>query len=189
MSLYLTGSWEHALLAKVVSEATDIAQQGGGFLGRTAIQKIVYFLQVLGVPMRYRFEVYHYGPFCASILGDLDWLLADAAIRDDSTDPGKYSKYVPGSACSDLVEKHSAKLEEYDETVKNTVKALLPLKPDHLELIATLDYAFRETRAMTGKKPARGIVISRFREFKGEKFSDVEIAKTYDQLEGAGLFD
>lgn len=189
MSLYLTGSWEHALLAKVVSQAADIAQQEGGYLGRTAIQKIAYFLQVLGVPMGYRFEVCHYGPFCASILGDLEWLLADSAIRDSSTDPGKYSKYVPGPVCNELIEKHATKLKKYEATLTSTVQALLPLKPDHLELIATLDYAFRETKAMAGKKPARQNVIARFREFKGQKFSEVDIAKTYDQLEGAGLFD
>jgi uncharacterized protein len=189
MSLYLTGSWEHALLAKIVSQAANIAQREGGCLGRTAIQKIVYFLQVLDVPMRYRFEVYHYGPFCAAIVGDLEWLVADAAINDHSTDPGKYSKYLPGAACIELIEKHAAKLEKYEDTLTSTVQALLPLKPDHLELIATLDYAFRETKATAGKKPARKNVIARFREFKGNKFNDEDIAKTYAQLEGAGLFD
>jgi uncharacterized protein YwgA len=189
MSLYLTGTWEHALLAKVVSQAARIAQKEGYFLGRTAIQKIVYFLQVLDVPMRYRFEVYHYGPFCASILGDLEWLLADGAIADDSTDPKKYSKYTPGSVCEELIAKHAAKFEKYEETLKSTVKALLPLNPDHLELVATLDYAFRELKATARKKPVRQNVIARFREFKGAKFTDEDIAKTYDQLEAAGLFD
>jgi hypothetical protein len=32
-------------------------------LGRTAIQKILYFLQALNVPMRYRFDVHDHGPF------------------------------------------------------------------------------------------------------------------------------
>src|SRR5260370_38492954 len=147
MSLYLTGTWEHALLAKVVSQAVIVAQQEGGYLGSTAIQKIVYFLQVLDVPMRYRFEVYHYGPFCASILGDLEWLLADEAIADSSTDPTTYSKYTPGPSCNELISNHSAKLKKYQDTLTSTVKALLPLKPDHLELVATLDYAFRELKA------------------------------------------
>ena len=63
MSLFLTGTWEHALLAKVVSEANAVAQKQGGYLGRTALQKIVYFLQALDVPMRYRFDVHLHGPF------------------------------------------------------------------------------------------------------------------------------
>lgn len=189
MSLFLSRTWEHALLAKVVKEAAAIAQNEGGYLGRTAIQKIVYFLQVLDVPMRYRFDVHHYGPFCDSILGDTEWLIADGVIVDDSTNTERYSKFTPGSANDELIAKYSSKLQEHEGTIRNTVKALLPLKPDHLELIATLDYAFRETRAIAGEKPARNAVIARFREFKGEKFSEAEIGKTYDQLEGAGLFD
>src|SRR5439155_5171044 len=172
MSLFLSKTWEHALLAKVVKEAGAVAQAEGGYLGRTAIQKVVYFLQVLNVPMRYRFDVYHYGPFCASILGDLEWLIADEVVAESSPDPGKYSKYTPGPTCDELIAKHAAKLKECEETVKSTVKALLPLKPDHLELIATLDYAFREAKATAGTKPAKQKVIARFREFKGDKFSN-----------------
>jgi uncharacterized protein len=189
MSLFLTKTWEHALLAKVVKEAADVAQKQGGYLGRTAIQKIVYFIQVLNVPMRYRFEVCHYGPFCNTILGDLEWLIADEVIADSSPDPEKYSKYTPGPSCDELIARHSAKLDEYDNTVKSTVKALLPLKADHLELIATLDYSFRELTAIDGKKPSKTNVIARFRDFKGERFKEAEIAETYDRLEQAGLFD
>jgi uncharacterized protein YwgA len=189
MSLFLSKTWEHALLAKVVKEAAAVAQNEGGYLGRTAIQKVVYFLQVLNVPMRYRFDVHHFGPFCDSILGDTEWLTADGVIVDSSPNPEKYSIFTPGPASDELITKYSDKLQEHERTITSTVKALLPLKPDHLELIATLDYAFRETRATAGKKPARKAVISRFREFKGDKFSEAEIAKTYDQLDGAGFFD
>jgi uncharacterized protein len=189
MSLFLTNTWEHALLAKVVKEAAEVAQKQGGILGRTAIQKIVYFIQVLNVPMRYRFEVCHYGPFCNSILGDMEWLIADEVIADSSPDPEKYSKYTPGPSCDELIARHGAKLNEYDDTVKSTVKALVPLKSDHLELIATLDYSFRELKATVGTKPAKSSVINRFREFKGDKFKENEIVETYDRLEEAGLFD
>jgi uncharacterized protein YwgA len=189
MSLYLTGTWEHALMAMIAKEAAGVSQDQGGYLGRTAMQKIVYFLQVLDVPMRYRFELFHYGPFCQNILADLDWLLADEVICESSPDPSKYSKYKPGPACDELLAKHAAKLDQYRETLNSTVKALLPLKPDHLELIATLDYAFREVKATLAKKPPRKDVIARFKEFKGEKFKENAIAETYDRLEGAGLFD
>ena len=113
----------------------------------------------------------------------------DGVITDGSPKPEKYSKYAPGSTCDELIDKHATKLKEYEDTVKTTVKALLPLKPDHLELIATLDYAFRETKATLGKNPPKKTVIARFREFKGDKFKEKEIAETFDRLEAAGLFD
>jgi uncharacterized protein len=189
MSLFLSRTWEHALLAKVVKDAAEVAQKEGGYLGRTAIQKIVYFLQVLDVPMRYRFEVAHYGPFCNTILGDSEWLAADQVIVDSSPNREKYSRYTPGPACEELLAKHADRLKTYDETIKNTVKALLPLQPEHLELIATLDYAFREVKATLGKKPPKEKVIARFRDFKRAKFEETEINDTYDRLESAGLFN
>jgi uncharacterized protein YwgA len=189
MSLFLSRTWEHALLAKVVQEAATVAQEEGGYLGRTAVQKILYFLQVSGVPMQYRFEVCHYGPFCNAILGDTEWLLADDVIADSSANPEKYSKYTPGPACDELLSKHASRLKEYEGAVKKMVKTLLPLKPDHLELIATLDYAFREMKGTVGKKPNKDSVIDRFREFKGAKFDSKEISDTYDDLESAGLFN
>jgi len=184
----LTNTWEHALLALVVKEAAGLAREHGGYPGRSAMQKIVYFLKVLDVPMRYRFDLYHYGPFCDNMLSDLEWLGADEVISDSSPDPHKYSKYTSGPACEELLAKHAARLKECADTVKSTVKALLPLRPDHLELIATLDYAFREMKATAGKKPAMTVVMARFREFKGAKFNDKEIAETYERLKGAGLF-
>jgi uncharacterized protein YwgA len=189
MNLLLTGTWEHALLAMVTKEAAEVTRTEGGYLGRTAIQKILYFLQALDVPMRYRFDVYHYGPFCNNILGDIEWLMADDVIVDSSNKPGKYSRYTPGSACEELIDMHADKIRDYREKIKNTVQALLPLEPDHLELIATLDYAFREKKATFGGKPPKDVVISRFREFKGTKFSEMAIYQTYEQLESAGLFD
>jgi len=157
-------------------------------LGRTAIQKVVYFLQVLDVPMRYRFDVYHYGPFCHTIIDDTEWLLADDVIAEGSPSPKKYSKFIPGQACDELLQKHSEKLKAYDAAIESAAKALLPLQPEHLELIATLDYAFREVQATLGKKPPREKVIGRFREFKGEQFQAKDIEATFDQLESAGLF-
>jgi hypothetical protein len=58
-----------------------------------------------------------------------------------------------------------------------------------MELIATLNYSFREMKATVGKKPPRNEVFARFREFKRDKFNEREIAETYERLEGAGLLD
>lgn len=188
MNLFLSKTWEHALLARVVKEAAEVAQKEGGNLGRTAIQKILYFLQVLNVPMRYRFDVHHYGPFSDSILGDVEWLTADEVIADNSPNPSRFSRFAPGRTCEDFLQQYLDKLNPYEETIRSTVKALLPLKPDHLELIATLDYSFREMKATEGHKPPKEKVIARFREFKGDKFQSEHIENTFKQLESAGLF-
>lgn len=43
-----------------------------GHIGRTALMKYMYFLQVLrGVPLGYNFSMYSYGPFDSDVLSDL----------------------------------------------------------------------------------------------------------------------
>ena len=64
MSLILTGTKEHALLAMIVQESANAAQESGGFLGRTAMKKYSLLFVPLDVPMRYRFDLHHYGAIC-----------------------------------------------------------------------------------------------------------------------------
>src|SRR5580704_17837514 len=108
MALQMTGTWEQALLAATAQTAAQIG--GQGYLGRTALQKILYFLQISGVPMRYRFDIYHYGPYCDRISRDVEWLLADGVLKDVSSNPDKYSNYHTSDAAGELIQKHKAEL-------------------------------------------------------------------------------
>src|SRR3990172_3707406 len=132
---------DQALLALVVKEAgRELETPGKGYLGRTALQKILYFLQVFGVPMRYRFDVHHYGPFCSQILSDVDWMTVTEGLEDKSTDPDRYSNYRIGDAGEELISDFSEELKPYHETVHDIVSALTPGSPERLELVSTLHY-------------------------------------------------
>lgn len=187
MALVLTGTWEQALLA-ATAQAAD-PSNSGGYLGRTALQKILYFLQISGVPMRYRFDIYHYGPYCERIYRDVELLLADGALRDASSNPEKYSNYKPGEAAEELLQQHQAALDPHRKTITSVVKALLPFKPEHLEILATLDYLYRQLRAGGGQGPWKERVLARFLEVKKDKFDKVEVASAYDSLVGANLIE
>ena len=55
-----------AVIAELVSRAP------AGHVGRTAIMKFCYLLQVVrGVPLGYHFTLYSYGPFDSGVLSDL----------------------------------------------------------------------------------------------------------------------
>lgn len=186
MDLVLTGSRDQALLALVIDEARNAAGEQGGFVGRTAVQKILYFLKTRGVPMSYGFDIYHYGPFCDEVLRDADWLKADGVIRDTSPSE-KYSNYAPGPALEELLDLHRTVLEPYREHVRQTVRALVPLRPEHLELIATLDYLYRWYAASGHAGPWKDHVVSRFLELKGDRFPRAEVERTYDRITEAQL--
>src|SRR4051812_6896627 len=120
MALVLTGTWEQALL--VVAAEAAAPESTSGYLGRTALQKILYFLQISGVPMRYRFELYHYGPYCDRISRDVELLLADGALKDASSNPEKYSNYRPGVAAGELLQLHQTRLAQHQATITSLVK-------------------------------------------------------------------
>lgn len=185
MALQLTGTWEQALLAATAQTA---AQHGvGGYLGRTALQKTLYFLQISGIPMRYRFDLYHYGPFCEAIPRDVEWLLADGVLEDASPCPERYSNYRTAGGAEELMELHRQKLDSCRAAIELVVKALLPLRPDHLEMLATLDYLYRQLRAGGGVGPWKERVIDRFMQVKQDKFRRDDVSSSYDALAQAGL--
>lgn len=184
MELTFADTRDQALVALAIQKASA----NSAYLGRTAVQKIVYFLKVADVPMDYRFEIYHYGPFSDALRSDIGWLLADEVISDKSNDTSTYSKYVPGPAFGTLIDKYRGDLSHYESTIQAVVSALPLSDPKQMEMIATLDYLYRATKASNPSGPYRDGVIKRFQEVKGEKFTKTEIERAYDEMVKAKLF-
>jgi uncharacterized protein len=187
MPLLFTGTWEQAVLAATARAAAGHADKG--YLGRTALQKIVYFLQLSGVPLRYRFDIYHYGPYCDHVSRDVELLVADGVLKDISSSPEKYSNYRPAAETAELLQSHAAALRSHEETINKVVQTLLPLEPDHLELLATLDYLYRQKRAGGGSGPWKEVVIERFMEVKKDKFERTAVSAAYDSMVRANLLE
>ena len=187
MPLQLTGTWEHAVLVATARAAAGHADKG--YLGRTALQKIVYFLQLSGVPLRYRFDLYYYGPYCDRITRDVELLVADSVLKDISLSPEKYSNYRPAEAAEELLRSHDTAVHTHQETINKIVQTLLPLEPDHLELLATLDYLYRQKRAGGGSGPWKEAVIDRFMEVKKNKFPRTTVSAAYDSMVCANLLE
>lgn len=186
MKLTLPHRWEHALIAATVEAASKKCPDC--YIGRTAIQKLLYFMNVLGVPMRYSFDIHHYGPFCPNVMHDVEWLVADDVIEDRSPE-SRYSNYKPGVAWPELSSQYQPKLREFNEKIEDVCEALSDLSPHTLELIATLDFSFRWVRARGGEGPWRDDAITKFKEIKKDKFSDHDIGAWYKVLVEAGLIE
>jgi hypothetical protein len=65
---------------------------------------------------------------------------------------------------------------------------LAPMEPDRLELISTLDYAYRELSAQAHSEPTKENVIARFREFKRDKFPQQEVEEAFEMMKEARFF-
>jgi hypothetical protein len=58
-----------------------------------------------------------------------------------------------------------------------------------LELLATLDYLYRQIKAGGGSGPWKKRVIDRFMEVKRDKFQRTAVSDAYDSMVGANLIE
>ena len=186
-SLSFSGTREHALLLQVIREAET--SQSVGYFGRTALQKVMYFLKVLGTPMQYRFEIHHYGPFCDQVSNDVDLLTADGVVTDQArTTSSRYSNFGidPNGPADELLTRHAVFVKQNKELVKKVVDVFGGLDPRRLELYSTLHYAYRYEIA--GKKTvSQEAIVARFTEYKDDKFSVDEVHAALEVLTKATL--
>lgn len=186
MSLMLPHRWEHALIAATIEAAKKECPHC--HLGRTAVQKLLYFMKVLGVPMRYSFDIHHYGPFCANIMHDVDWLLTDEVIQDSSSNQ-EASDYTTNHEWPELKTQFGEKLGENQQIIESVCHALSDLSSENLELIATLDFSYRWVHAKGGDGPWKPAAVEKFKSIKKDKFSNAQIDNWYDKLVSAHLIE
>ncbi len=178
----IVGNMDESLLTMVIAEADRVARLKGKYVGRTAIQKIMYYLQVQGVPMRYKFDIYLYGPYCQDIVEDIESLMADGAITDERPDTSKYSNYAPASKAHDVISRYASEFEAYTKTISSTVAGIIPLDPGLMELMATLDYILRAEKATGKSHELKKSVVNRFMEVKKDKFQRDMVESMYDTV-------
>lgn len=188
----LSNRFELAVMALAIKKAHEVFahQSGGGYLGRTALQKIMYFLTRRGIPLPYRFEIYHYGPFCSDIYHDVDCLQADEVVVDKAQGTGKYWNYAPGPNTDVLIELYGDEMAEYEDVIDEVINIFADLSPNALELIATLDYIYQDEKARRRDGlPEKQAVVERFIQVKKDKFPLEMVNEMYDVLLNAKIFD
>ena len=173
---------------------TDIVRafegQVGGqyYLGRTAMQKLVYFAKALGVPIPCSFEIYTYGPYSDSVTFSVDSLLADDVLKDTSTS-SRYSNYRLGENARVLLDTYQDLLAAYSGKIDNVVRSLGRFKPEELELIATLHFIYHRLRQIVRGGPSKARVLDEFRRIKKDKFTPEETEAFYTALKEANLIE
>jgi uncharacterized protein YwgA len=173
-----------AFLTAIVQSFENLHPKG--YLGRTAVQKLAYFAQALGVPIPCSFDIYTYGPYSDIVTFSMESLLADEVVVDRSPKP-EYSDYHPARNAAHLLRAFQGDLSPHSEIIDRVVKALGGFKPQELELIATLHFIARRRRQVFRRAPSKADIITEFIGVKGDKFKYEEIAQWFDALSDAGL--
>lgn len=138
ISVLLSNHRDDALLAYLIKSWFEKNRMG---MGRTLVQKLCYFLKARSVPLRFEFEIYHYGPYSQELFFEMDNLVADEVVLDQSTNPG-HSEYVPGPASEFLMDSFAPHLKEHRSGVDDVVQLFAGAKPAIMELLSTIHYQY-----------------------------------------------
>jgi uncharacterized protein YwgA len=163
------------------------AARPNGYLGRTALQKLVYFCKSVGVPIPCSFEIYNFGPYSEDLTRSVNYLLADEALDDVSPNPSKYSSYRLGPCSDQIATSYAAQTGLQRPLIDSIVAVLGDSSPADLELVATLHFVNSKRKGLSGHRPGELEVLQEFRSIKGDKFSSEDIKKWYGWLDNSKL--
>ena len=164
--------WRLALLTTLVKKAPHQT------LGRTAIVKMAYFLQVLrGVPLGYDFRLYTYGPFDSQVLSDLEYAQALKAVEARTVlfSGGYRYDVCPGPSATAVEAQASDRLAQHLSNIEWVIEQFGRYTASELELFSTIVYVDRELGAQGQTDVSVDELVRRVREVKPH-FTEAQVA-------------
>lgn len=122
---------------------TEIARRSPD-IGKTGMMKYLYILQSVGkVPLGYDFEIYTYGPYCQTVMSDIEFAeFADYVKVAAVTYQNGMSGYhiSTGDKSGELLERDTAILSTYEREIDRVVNFFGGKTAKELELYSTTVY-------------------------------------------------
>jgi uncharacterized protein len=118
-----------------------------GHIGRTALMKYMYFLQVVrGVPLGYNFSMYSYGPFDSDVLADLSSgeMMSIVEVTPVEFAGGYGYRIRPGARAESAKRNAGEFLIDHRKDVDWLFSVFGNLNSAELELTSTIVYVDRE---------------------------------------------
>lgn len=142
-------------------------------LDKITIQKGIFFLKEMGIPIKFRFEPYIYGPFSIDLAMELD----EMVFWDELAQSG--SRYQKRNLTFDLPDQTKEKIN----TKLKCLEKILDNKFDFntLELASTVLFVIRTLEA-NNENINKNSVIEEVKNWKGYKFSEREIQSIYHKI-------
>ena len=156
------------------------------WIGRTALMKFCYFLQVVKeVPLGYNFTLYSYGPFDSSVLSDLGNAEAFGVIEESPLLTGYGYKIKSVVPTDDLNELGGQFLRKFKGSFDWVIREFGAASVSDLELDSTIIYVDREASDV-GNELDEDELSQQVRDVK-PRFSESQIRKHIGALKEKGL--
>src|SRR5579863_10451358 len=166
-------------MAKELRTAAVVAlvQGARARLGKTQVQKLVYFVQDSGVPLEYKYEIYHYGPYSFELSHELSSLDSLGVLNVES-DPSGFGFDI--SAGKFAVRFH---LEpSYQKKVEKVLAEFGANTPAQLEVKATIHFVHSLIKKRFSSSKIKPEVMQKVRALK-PRFTEDFVKNCYSDLE------
>jgi uncharacterized protein YwgA/O-acetyl-ADP-ribose deacetylase (regulator of RNase III) len=134
-------------------------------VGRTMLQKIVYFANVDGLPTGLHFTRGSFGPFSAGLKPAVARLQNNGILREHQR--GNMIEVLTGPAFDDARASYKDQLEAWNVIIDHVVDLAARFNTRGAEIAATVHYATEELRTQLGHSPTAANVITYVEEWKG----------------------
>lgn len=172
-----------AILARLIAKAPEKK------LGRTAVMKLMYFLQELKrVPLGYRFRLFTYGPFDSEVLSDLATATSLNTLTEETKIyPRGYGFEIMLGTCGEgLSQELERSNSELASQIDAVVKEFGAFGAAELELRSTILFVQREI-SQKGATWTNRTLAERVRQVKPH-FTESTIEARIEEMKTKGLF-
>ena len=172
-----------AVIAKIAKDDSNI--------GKTGMMKLLYLLQtVYGLPLGYDFQIYTYGPYCQTVMSDIEYAEFIGYIQ---VLPVTYSGGMGGYQIStkteggEAIKNASGRLSEYTAALEDVIHKFGKRSAKELELYSTIVFVTRSFVENEWEKSKEEVcsVVQRIK----PHFQFDTIQKAYDELEDMCFLD
>lgn len=160
-----------------VSTIVSLVQNAPARLGKTQVQKLVYFAQDCGIPLQYKYEIYHYGPYSFELsheLGSLDSL----GVLNIQSDPSGFGFDISTGKFADRFELDP----KYQKKIDKVIRHFGSNTPAQLEVKATIHFVHSVLNKKTSMNKTKYEVVQKVHALK-PRFTQEFIKGCYSELE------
>jgi len=170
-----------------VAIIADFAEKLSGKLGRTAIMKLMFFLQELkGLPLGYSFRIYTYGPYDAQVLADLKVAESMGAVQSEYFDWDGGSGYLIKAGKKPALSEEDKKLiSSFQDEIGWVTREFGDLSATDLEVESTVFFVAKS--AEREKQKVSLEIIARAVHAIKPHHSEGRILKHIERLQQRGL--
>ncbi len=167
---------------EVLKLVLDTMQKMGIELTKINIQKIVFFLKDMGVPVYFRYEVYLYGPYSHELQKELNDMVLWGELDKEDNSKYKIDLDFTDEVDKELMGKIEKSIKDFSEIVDGNFSF------DNVEIAGTLLYCIRALQNYD-IDPTEENVIEEFKKWKGNKYHIDKVKKIFRKIADKGLIE